>query len=143
MKHNFFFIIIIALLLNQCTSQNKECFDSSKLIGKWELDNYQVNYPELIFRNDFTAIFKSRGDTIYYYSYLIKTDTLFLIDIDNKINQCKIKVLNDRELVFDNLLEHNKRQIYRRKINDNRSNPALIINLLNNFKFLLYYEKNY
>jgi len=86
-------------------------------VGKWELDNYQINYPELIFKDDLTAIFRSRGDTVYYYSYLLKTDTLFLIDIDNQVNQCKIKVLNDRELIFDNLLEHNKKQIYKREIN--------------------------
>lgn len=94
--------------------------ESKEIFGKWELteEEFQVNYPILYFNTDSTAMFTSRGDTIYRFKYLLKSENLILKDLDGKESTWKISVLNEKELVFDKLFENIKPQHYKKVPND-------------------------
>lgn len=94
--------------------------ESKKILGKWELTEkeFQVNYPILYFNTDSTAMFTSRGDTIYQFKYFLKSENLILKDLDGKESTWKISVLNEKELVFDKLFENIKPQHYKKVPND-------------------------
>jgi len=94
--------------------------ENKKILGKWELteEEFQVNYPILYFNTDSTAMFTSRGDTIYRFKYLLKSESLILKDLDDKESTWKISVLNEKELVFDKLFENIKLQHYNKVPND-------------------------
>jgi hypothetical protein len=93
---------------------------SEKILGKWELTEkeFQVNYPILYFNTDSTAMFTSRGDTIYRFKYLLKSENIILKDLNGKESTWKISVLNEKELVFEKLFENIKPQHYKKVPND-------------------------
>jgi hypothetical protein len=102
------------LFLVCCTENRNNHFQQQQILGEWVLqDAGQINYPALAF-NDIKAILHSRGDTIYYYDYRIRGDTLELDDIHGETHKNRIKTLTQEELVFDNLLEHSTPQVYKR-----------------------------
>ncbi len=94
--------------------------ESEKILGKWELTEkeFQVNYPILYFNTDSTAMFASRGDTIYRFKYLLKSENIILKDLNGKESTWKINVLNKKELVFEKLFENIKPQHYKKVPND-------------------------
>lgn len=94
--------------------------ESKKILGKWELTEkeFQVNYPILYFNTDTTAMFTSRGDTIYRFKYLIKSENLILKDLNGKESTWKISVLNEKELILEELFENIKPQHYKKAPND-------------------------
>jgi hypothetical protein len=81
-----------------------------ELIGKWQNENRSESpYGHLIFKEDSNATFLSRGDTIYYFKYFIKSNNLFLIDIYGKVVKAEIIELDKEKLVLNGL--ENKQRI--------------------------------
>lgn len=105
----------LLLFIVQCKQKTTNNFDQKEILGKWVLNKTQTNYPSLQFNADSSAIFTSRADTIYRFKYIIKRDSLILRDIDNKETINRIKLLDKSQLVFYNLLEHDKQQVYKKK----------------------------
>ncbi len=118
MKQLIKIIFLLTFLFDGCSSNAQK--ENKKLIGKWELNEkeFQVNYPILYFNSDSTAIFTSRGDTIYRFKYLFKSETLFLKDLNCKETSWKINKLNNEQLVFEKLFENLKPQYYIKVPND-------------------------
>ena len=56
-----------------------------------------------------------KNDKDNYFNFLIKGDSLILKDINDNKTINRIKRLDDAQLVFYNLLEHEKKQVYNRK----------------------------
>lgn len=98
-------------------SVKRKYFSEKMLLGKWELNKDQVNYPTLFFNKDSTAVFSSKGDTIYEFRYSLQDDQLVLKDISNKRTINSITFLDSSKLIFSNLIEYNTRQEYNRKKN--------------------------
>jgi len=113
MYFKIFYITLLFVKL-QCTKPSQH-LDQKKLVGRWVIINNQINYPFLQFNSDSTAIFRSRADTVYYFNFLIQGDSLILKDINNNETINRIKSLDDAKLVFYNLLEQEKKQVYNRK----------------------------
>jgi hypothetical protein len=114
-------IIIVFLLMPPCAFSFAKNKNNKLIFGKWILSNnkkLQVNYPILYFNTDSTAIFCSRGDTIYRFKYKIYKKCLILIDINGIETRCPIKEISCQNLVFFNLLKHKTIQYYRRSLND-------------------------
>lgn len=93
---------------------------SNKLLGKWELTEkkFQVNYPILYFNTDSTAMFASRGDTIYRFKYQLRSGKLILKDFIGQESVWKIIKLDGRKLIIDKLFENNNPQHYKKVPND-------------------------
>lgn len=112
-------LLIFPVLILFCATQERH-FKYEKFLGEWKLVNaepLQINYPELIFKNDSTASFTSRGDTIYWFMrYFLKSDSLILKDNEGKISKCKILKLDNDSLVFKTLLGHKKVQRYIKEV---------------------------
>ncbi len=114
---NKLIIHFIFLLFIGCSSPIHKVIDYKILIGEWKLESdTQVNYPLIEFRADSTAIFSSRGDTLYRYNFILKGDTLLLKDIFNNELINTINFLNNKQLIFDKLLEHETKQTYTKVI---------------------------
>ena len=94
--------------------------ESKEILGKWELteEEFQVNYPILYFNTDSTAMFSSRGDTIYRFKYLLISENLILKDLEGNESTWKISVLNETELIFEKLFENINPQHYKKVPND-------------------------
>lgn len=100
-----------------CSSSTNKIVEHETLIGEWELNSEtQINYPLIEFYSDSTAIFRSKADTLYRYNFKLKEDSLILINNSNIISVNKILVLNDKQLVFDKLIEHKNKQTYKKVI---------------------------
>ncbi len=87
------------------------------LIGTWILiDKTAVNYPEIIFNDKGTALFKSKGDTLYRYQYQLKGDgAIEFVDIQGVSYTGKIVMLNADSLILDGLINQEGTQVYLRK----------------------------
>jgi hypothetical protein len=102
-------IIVLGCAAN---TQNKV----PNLIGSWALqDKDVINYPEIIFNEDSTAIFKSKGDTIYRFTYLLDGSNLVLQDVTGNKESYEILHLNKDSLIFKDLRENKEQQIYVKK----------------------------
>lgn len=91
--------------------------ETSFLKGEWRLKDRkgQVNYPVLYFNEDSSAVFSSRGDTLYRFKYSIKNDDLVLKSpATQQITRWKILRLSKDDLILKNLFEHNEKQVYKR-----------------------------
>jgi hypothetical protein len=104
---------LVILLGCAANVQNKE----DRLIqGTWILqDKSAINYPKIIFNNDSTAIFRSEGDTIYRFTYLLRNSHLVLQDLYGTQEIYEILRLNRDSLVFKSLRENQERQFYLRE----------------------------
>jgi hypothetical protein len=100
--------------LMSCGSDRQvRTYHAKDILGSWTLKNMeQVNYPTLDFKTDFTAVFTSRGDTVYRWRYLLQGDSLILFDVNNSKRVAKIEYLDSAELVFHSLLEEKGKQLY-------------------------------
>ncbi len=103
------------LLALQCNQKVNQHYSSEEIFGEWTLIEDQTNYPTLQFNKNSTAIFRSKADTMYFFRFNIKDDSLDLLDINNKKVVNKIKTLDSNRLIFYNLLEHNEVQVYKRE----------------------------
>ena len=45
----------------------------------------RVNYPEMEFCKDRTAVLYSQADTIYRFTFYTRNDTLFLVDVNGNV----------------------------------------------------------
>lgn len=106
-----------------CTSRTEcEFIPQESLYGSWILTENrtalstesQINYPEIIFRQDSLAIFRSRGDTIFYYSYYLDGCCLYLQNEKYRSNCNQIIKLSNDTLTFKTLIENDKEQKYYR-----------------------------
>lgn len=121
--HKTFGLPLLGLiLLLVCTAYMKKETEyrqkkpESILYGSWILQNKDaINYPQIIFNEDYTAIFKSRGDTIYRFTYLLKGANLTLQSITGEEETYEIVKLNNDSLVFNGLRENLEQQIYIRE----------------------------
>ena len=105
-------LLSCTLPLNSTSSTNPLVYKHSvvELIGKWQNENRSESlYGHLIFKEDSNATFLSRGDTIYYFKYFIKSNNLFLIDIYGKVVKAEIIELDKEKLVLNGL--ENKQRI--------------------------------
>ena len=103
------------LLFISCSPSADKIVDYKTLVGEWALNSEtQINYPLIEFKSDSTAIFKSKADTIYRYNFVLKGDTLILINSFNVKSINKINFLNNQKLIFNKLLEHKTRQVYKK-----------------------------
>jgi len=109
-------LLCTALLLfsPQCGLDVSHHFEQKQIIGEWILNENQINYPSLEFKADSSAVFTSRADTLYRFKFIVKGDSLLLRDINNNVSVNRIKTLNETELIFYQLLEHDKGQAYRK-----------------------------
>lgn len=115
MNLKFLYISLLAVVAMCNDSPDLHSIEKKDIVGKWVLTKNQINYPSLVFEADATAIFRSKRDTIYYFNYVVKGDSLILRDINNKETINRIKALDSTRLVFHTLLEQNKQQIYKRQ----------------------------
>jgi hypothetical protein len=102
------------LFFVQCGRDVSNHFEQKQIIGEWVLNEDQINYPSLKFNADSSAVFTSRADTLYRFKFMVKGDSLILRDINNHISVNRIKTLNETELTFCQLLEHDKEQAYKK-----------------------------
>ncbi|EFA90942.1 hypothetical protein HMPREF0650_0170 [Hoylesella buccalis ATCC 35310] len=72
----------------------------------------QVNYPYIEFFDNDSAVFHSRADTIYQFTFSIRKDSLYLVDIYGKKYVNKIMELNDRSVIFEGIADVTKTQVY-------------------------------
>jgi hypothetical protein len=113
-RQTFLDLIIFVLITSSFACQTK-VITEDRLIATWVLVDDQIDYPVLDFNKSGAAKFWSRSDTIYYFSYQVDDNCLILNDGVNPISDCnKIIKLTKNTLVFENLLEHDKKQHYRR-----------------------------
>jgi hypothetical protein len=106
-------ISIFAFCSCNFNNQNKKTI----IYGSWILQNKEsINYPEIIFNKDLTAIFKSKADTIYRYYYEFNGSKIILKDLNNKKETYEVLKLNKDSLVFRSLRENLSQQIYIKRL---------------------------
>jgi len=108
-------IIIFFIFFSNNEKQQYYNFNEKMILGKWLLKGNEMNYPGLEFKSDCTAVFYSRLDTVYRFHYNLKQDSLLLTDIYNNQFYGTIAVLNDSSLIFSKLIEHDQKQVYKKK----------------------------
>ena len=111
------YILIGFLLLMGCGNVHQTgSFSSGNLLGSWQLENEPdaINYGEIKFTGDSTALFLSRGDTIYRFKFHVKSEDLYLIDVLGKMESYQIISLTDNKLIFSSLREKKGEQVYKR-----------------------------
>ena len=85
------------------------------LYGEWELvGKEQVNYPNIEFLKDSSAVLYSQADTIYRFTFFIRNDSLVLVDINGNKHVNKICELNDKTVVLDGIADVHEKQTYKR-----------------------------
>lgn len=117
-KSKCIYIVLFVFSLVSCTLQNKNArtMSNEMLLGDWELveGDKQVNYPNIEFLVDSTAVLYSQADTLYRFTYFIRADSLYLIDINGGKYIHRIKELTDKIVIFDGIAGVNKEQKYKR-----------------------------
>ena len=111
------FIWITIFLIFSCSPSRKHELEISAniLCGKWSLEEEKrVNYPEIEFCKDRTAVLYSQADTIYLFTFYTRNDTLFLVDVYGKRYVNRIKKLTNNTIVFDGIADVDKEQTYKR-----------------------------
>jgi hypothetical protein len=85
----------------------------NEIFGEWKLtDSLQINYTSLIFKNNKTSVFLSKGDTIFRFNYKINRSSIELRDFNNITEKYSYKILNKDTLTFDCLREIKKKVYY-------------------------------
>ena len=112
-------IIILWSLLSISTVSapqidDTECCTNDDLVGHWTLNGgeRQINYPEIEFLNDSTAVLYSRADTVYRYIYRLQNDSLYLTDINGRQYVNKINKVDDKSIMFEGIADVKGIQIY-------------------------------
>ena len=113
----YIYILITLFTLPACAPQKKHNIIVSEdmLYGEWELvGKEQVNYPNIEFLKDSSAVLHSQADTIYRFTFFIRKDTLVLVDINGNKHVNKICELNDKTVVLDGIADVHEKQTYKR-----------------------------
>ena len=109
-------ILTCSILFVHCTPKKNHNITISKerLYGELVLKRgeKQINYPYIVFFDNDSAVFHSRADTIYEFTFFIKNDSLYLVDIYGKKYVNKIMELNDKSVIFEGIADVNKTQVY-------------------------------
>lgn len=111
------YLLIVSVFLIRCGNiPQTGSVSSEKLLGEWVLENESdaINYGGIEFKEDSTALFLSRGDTIYRFKFHVKSDDLYLTDILGKVQSYKVISITDNQLIFSSLREKKGKQIYKR-----------------------------
>ena len=104
----YIYILITLFTLPACAPQKKHNIIVSEdmLYGEWELvGKEQVNYPNIEFLKDSSAVLHSQADTIYRFTFFIRNDSLVLVDINGNKHVNKICELNDKTVVLDGIAD--------------------------------------
>lgn len=112
-----FYILITLFTLPACAPQKKHNIIVSEdmLYGEWELvEKEQVNYPNIEFLKDSSAVLYSQADTIYRFTFFIRNDSLVLVDINGNKHVNKICELNDKTVVLDGIADVHEKQTYKK-----------------------------
>lgn len=96
-------VLTIPLLLATSCPDKKASEYPRSIIGTWILITNDVNYPSITFNSDSSAIFSSRGDTIYAYSYFVHNRHVILKDVYNERYMAGIILLTSDSLVLDHM----------------------------------------
>lgn len=113
----YIYILITLFTLPACAPQKKHNIIVSEdmLYGEWELvEKEQVNYPNIEFLKDSSAVLHSQADTIYRFTFFIRNDSLVLVDINGNKHVNKICELNDETIVLDGIADVHEKQTYKR-----------------------------
>ena len=113
----YIYILITLFTLPACAPQKKHNIIVSEdmLYGEWELvGKEQVNYPNMEFHKDSSAVLHSQADTIYRFTFFIRNDSLVLVDINGNKHVNKICELNDKTVVLDGIADVHEKQTYKR-----------------------------
>lgn len=113
----YIYILITLFTLPACAPQKKHNIIVSEdmLYGEWELvEKEQVNYPNIEFLKDSSAVLYSQADTIYRFTFFIRNDSLVLVDINGNKHVNKICELNDKTVVLDGIADVHEKQTYKR-----------------------------
>lgn len=113
----YIYILITLFTLLACAPQKKHNIIVSEdmLYGEWELvGKEQVNYPNIEFLKDSSAVLYSQADTIYRFTFFIRNDSLVLVDINGNKHVNKICELNDKTVVLDGIADVHEKQTYKR-----------------------------
>ena len=113
----YIYILITLFTLPACAPQKKHNIIVSEdmLYGEWELvGKEQVNYPNIEFLKDSSAVLYSQADTIYRFTFFIRNDSLVLVDINGNKHVNKICELNDKTVVLDGIVDVHEKQTYKR-----------------------------
>lgn len=113
----YIYILITLFTLPACAPQKKHNIIVSEdmLYGEWELvRKEQVNYPNIEFLKDSSAVLHSQADTIYRFTFFIRNDSLVLVDINGNKHVNKICELNDKTVVLDGIADVHEKQTYKR-----------------------------
>ena len=114
----YIYILITLFTLPACAPQKKHNIIVSEdmLYGEWELvEKEQVNYPNIEFLKDSSAVLHSQADTIYRFTFFIRNDSLVLVDINGNKHVNKICELNDKTVVLDGIADVHEKQTYKRR----------------------------
>lgn len=113
----YIYILITLFTLLACAPQKKHNIIVSEdmLYGEWELvGKEQVNYPNIEFLKDSSAVLHSQADTIYRFTFFLRNDSLVLVDINGNKHVNKICELNDKTVVLDGIADVHEKQTYKR-----------------------------
>ena len=113
----YIYILITLFTLPACAPQKKHNIIVSEdmLYGEWELvEKEQVNYPNIEFLKDSSAVLYSQADTIYRFTFFIRNDSLVLVDFNGNKHVNKICELNDKTVVLDGIADVHEKQTYKR-----------------------------
>ena len=113
----YIYILITLFTLPACAPQKKHNIIVSEdmLYGEWELvGKEQVNYPNIEFLKDSSAVLHSQADTIYRFTFFIRNDSPVLVDINGNKHVNKICELNDKTVVLDGIADVHEKQTYKR-----------------------------
>ena len=109
----YIYILITLFTLPACAPQKKHNIIVSEdmLYG---VEKEQVNYPNIEFLKDSSAVLHSQADTIYRFTFFIRNDSLVLVDINGNKHVNKICELNDKTVVLDGIADVHEKQTYKR-----------------------------
>lgn len=117
-KIHIMLIFILQLILS-CNPQktNDGILSKEILYGEWALvdGEHQVNYPNIEFFTDSSAILYSQADTIYRFTFFIRNDSLYLTNIYGKKYVSRIRKLSSTTVIFDGIADVKKKQTYEKQ----------------------------
>lgn len=117
-KIHIMLIFLLQLILS-CNPQETgdEILSKEMLYGEWTLvgGEDQVNYPNVEFFADSSAILYSQADTIYRFTFFIRNDSLYLTDIYGKKYVSRIRKLSSTTVIFDGIADVKKKQTYEKQ----------------------------
>lgn len=111
-------LVIIAFLAAACSGWpgDNVRHDFKEIVGCWQLVDpaNEVNYPKICFERDSSAIFSSRGDTLYAFKLKAVDTHLHLADVFGEVFSFPIHYLGKDSLVFKDIMTGGGVLIYKR-----------------------------